>query len=324
MKSIVLIVAYFGAFPNYFTAWLKTCRNNPTINWLVITDNTIECGIPENVKFINIAFEELRKKIQKKYPFYISLNSPYKLCDFKPAYGEIFQDEIKGYDFWGHCDMDLLWGDLRCFITDEVLSSYDRLFLHGHLVIYRNSPEINGWYRTLKPIDPNHTYEKIFSINDNYAFDESGGGSNWGGMNLMVAHAKKRQYSERFFDDIFYEYNNFVCIRNSEYFRNIPISKAKYIPVCYQIRRGKLYRCFEIENNYMEEEIMYVHFQKRPITISTTDDEFTLVPNQIISNLDTQNLIKSGICRHRTIYGFYLKKRIENAVKRIRKCLKHE
>ncbi len=69
---------------------------------------------------------------------------------------------------------------------------------------------------------------------------------------------------------------------------------------------------------------MYVHFQKRPITISTTDDEFTLVPNQIISNLDTQNLIKSGICRHRTIYGFYLKKRIENAVKRIRKCLKHE
>ena len=196
MKSIVLIVAYFGAFPNYITAWLKTCRNNPTINWLVITDNTIECGIPENVKFINIAFEELRKKIQKKYPFYISLNSPYKLCDFKPAYGEIFQDEIKGYDFWGHCDMDLLWGDLRCFITDEVLSSYDRLFLHGHLVIYRNSPEINGWYRTLKPIDPNHTYEKIFSINDNYAFDVSGGGSNWGGMNLMVAHAKKRQYSE--------------------------------------------------------------------------------------------------------------------------------
>lgn len=326
MKSIVLIIAYFGSFPNYFPAWLKTCGNNPTINWLIITDNSIEYNFPPNVKFINMSFETLKDKIQKKFSFEIILNSPYKLCDYKPAYGEIFSDLISEYDFWGHCDLDLLWGDLRFFITDEILNEYDRLFLHGHLIIYRNNPEINSWYRLLPPIDIEHTYKKIFSSNENFAFDESGGGSNWGGMNLMVLKAQKKQYCERYFDDILYEYNNFVCIRNSVFFKNIPIAEAKKIPVCYKILDRKLYRCFQIKNRYVEEEILYVHFQKRSIEFKISDDDvdFSLIPNEIVPNIDTYNIIKSGVCRNKVIYMYYWKRRLVNAIKKIRKYLSHE
>ena len=43
----------------------------------------------------------------------VTLDRPYKLCDFKPAYGFIFGEYLKEYDYWGHCDIDIVWGDLR-------------------------------------------------------------------------------------------------------------------------------------------------------------------------------------------------------------------
>ena len=45
------------------------------------------------------------------------VNSPYKLCDYKPVYGLIFDEDLQDYDFWGHCDVDLIFGDIRKFIN---------------------------------------------------------------------------------------------------------------------------------------------------------------------------------------------------------------
>ena len=53
--------------------------------------------------------------------FEIVLNEPYDLCDFKVAYGEIFQEYLEPYDFWGFCDCDLIYGDIRHFLTEELL-----------------------------------------------------------------------------------------------------------------------------------------------------------------------------------------------------------
>ena len=51
----------------------------------------------------------------------INIQKPYKLCDFKPAYGKIFEDYLEAYDFWVHCDLDIRWGDIRKFIPEKVL-----------------------------------------------------------------------------------------------------------------------------------------------------------------------------------------------------------
>lgn len=34
-KSIVFIIPYFGNFPNYFQAWLKTCEKNSDIEFYI-------------------------------------------------------------------------------------------------------------------------------------------------------------------------------------------------------------------------------------------------------------------------------------------------
>ena len=141
MKKI-LILPYFGKFNNYFNLWLDSCKYNNDIDWLIITDNHIN-QISNNIKVINKTFEDLKSYIQKKFNFKINLETPYKLCDYKPYYGYIFEEYIKGYDFWGYCDCDLIFGDINKFIIQDIFDKYDKIFRRGHLSFIRNNKYIN-------------------------------------------------------------------------------------------------------------------------------------------------------------------------------------
>ena len=68
----------------------------------------------------------------------VVLHKPYKLCDYRICYGAVFQDFIKNYDFWGFCDIDLLWGNIRTFITEGILNKYDKIGFQGHSTLVRN------------------------------------------------------------------------------------------------------------------------------------------------------------------------------------------
>jgi len=43
--------------------------------------------------------------------------------------GLIFEDYVAGYDFWGHCDLDVVWGDIRKFLHTRILSDSDIILL---------------------------------------------------------------------------------------------------------------------------------------------------------------------------------------------------
>lgn len=102
----------------------------------------------------------------------VCLPRPYKLCDFRAAYGVIFAKWLEGYDFWGYCDIDIVWGDLQSFFTDEVFSSFDKIQESGHLSFYRNIERVNTLY--LQPA-PNVSYKDVFKSPRNFSFDEHGG-----------------------------------------------------------------------------------------------------------------------------------------------------
>ncbi len=110
MKSIVYIVLYFGKFPSIFPLWLNSCRNNPTIDWLIFTDDHSCFNYPQNVRVEYTTFENIQARFKKHFDYPVVLHKPYKLCDYRICYGAVFQDFIKNYDFWGFCDIDLLWG----------------------------------------------------------------------------------------------------------------------------------------------------------------------------------------------------------------------
>lgn len=197
MKSICLIVAFFGEFRNFFQLFLNSCGNNPTINWLVFSDNKASYDWPSNVKYIAISFDEFRQIIEKNLGYRTALETPYKLCDFKPTYGEVLCDWIKGYDFWGYCDCDMIFGNIRRFVTDEIMNNYDRIFSRGHLSIFRNASNVNKYYRTQRYYD----FKAIAQNPQNFSFDE------WNGTSRAWQLDKMRMYDALPMDDILVGYD---------------------------------------------------------------------------------------------------------------------
>ena len=282
MKSIVLILPYFGKFNDYFNLFLNSCRFNPTVNWLIYTDDERPFSYPANVEVIHCSFAEFQQKLQKIFSFKISLNAPYKLCDYKPAYGEALQQDIQGFDFWGHCDCDLIFGDIRQFITDQILSNHDKVFSRGHMTLYRNTPNVNSFYRRQSDMDISVIYTDALS----FCFDE------WGGISKIWQNHGLMFYDELVMDDIKPKSINFRTTKEtSNYegpYHNQDTSLSKlYLSmknIIYEYRRGKLFRIWRNEQQISEEEVIYAHLQKRKMTSDTlpSEDSFLIVPNKFI------------------------------------------
>ena len=145
--KVIFIIPYYGEFPNYFNLFLKTCGNNLGYEWLIFSENNGKYSYPDNVHYVEMTWQELRSLFQSKFDFEISLDSPYKLCDFKPTYGYVFERYIKDYDYWGYCDVDLLFGDLDVFIPFEKISKFDKVGHLGHMTLCRNNTEINRLFK---------------------------------------------------------------------------------------------------------------------------------------------------------------------------------
>lgn len=70
---------------------------------------------------------------------------------YKPAYGAALMEDLIKYDFWGYCDVDLIFGDLKIFITDDILDRNDRIYNLDHFTLFRNIDRMNNFYK----IEPN-------------------------------------------------------------------------------------------------------------------------------------------------------------------------
>jgi uncharacterized protein YfaT (DUF1175 family) len=74
----------------------------------------------------------------------LNVPNPYKICDLRPFFGIIHEENIKGYDFFGWTDVDILFGDIRRFYTDDIIEKHEVLSSHhvrlaGHFALLRNS-----------------------------------------------------------------------------------------------------------------------------------------------------------------------------------------
>lgn len=315
MKKIALVILYIGPFNNYFELFLKSCEYNPTIDWIIFTDNKIEnMNIPANVKIVNMTFKEIKNRIQSIYNFKITLETPYEFCDFKVAYGEVFQDYLTKYDFWGYCDNDLIFGDIRNFITNEILENYEKILIRGHFTLFKNTDEINKLYRNL--IDGKERYKEVFTTRGNYHFDE-GLADLTLGINRIFKDANVRVYDEYNFMDL--EVSRFDFI-NADFINDeneINISKKSL----FTWEKGKLYRYYIKNEKIYKQEFMYIHFQKRKMKNKLNNikniDKYTIIPNKFIPyDISFKTISKSNIRK------IYFVKIIEKWKRRSKKLFK--
>lgn len=272
VKKIAFVIPYIGKLPKYFPFWLKTCANNPTVDFLLFTDDVTKYDYPPNVKVTICSFDDLKERFQKLFDFPIALEKPYKFCDFKPVYGEAFAEELKGYDFWGHCDIDLFWGNIRKFLTEEILSNYEYIYTHGHCCLYRNSPDVNAWYRTL----PDNGYQKwrdVFQTPKSCAFDEWGGHAGGGVTHIFISNGKN-PYDKVDFADLEVESSSFKLVGRKDF--------ADRKNLYFEISGNGVFLCDE---RGILEEMIYVHFQKRnPMIKCDPSEHFFFFSPCIVAN----------------------------------------
>ncbi|MEO8239017.1 MAG: DUF6625 family protein [Flavobacterium sp.] len=153
-KSIIIIIDYFGQWPQWFPLFLECCKYNPTINWLFHTDCVFEHYKIENVTFKYISKERYIAHVNKKLNTTITWSDSYKLCDLKPMYGAIYVEEIKEYDFYGYGDLDVIYGDIRQFYTADVLKnnviSTHTWCVSGHLALFKNTKWMRNAFKRYK------------------------------------------------------------------------------------------------------------------------------------------------------------------------------
>ena len=171
-KSIAIIVCWYGPYPWYVPYFIHSCTYNDSIDFIIITDNESHIhNKPSNVKIIYKTVEEIKAIAYKKLGFEVSISNPYKLNDFKPAYGFLFPEIINGYSFWGQGDLDIICGNIREFITDEMMGMYDFISLRhdyatGCFSLYKNNEKMNTFFMRSRD------YKLILSNPKHYCFDE--------------------------------------------------------------------------------------------------------------------------------------------------------
>ena len=76
---------------------LQSMATNPSVSWYVPTDGDFDS--PDNVHQVRMSLDAFQERCQQHFDFPLALGSAYKITDLRPAFGEIFADELRGSGF---------------------------------------------------------------------------------------------------------------------------------------------------------------------------------------------------------------------------------
>ncbi|KAB7789544.1 DUF6625 family protein [Bifidobacterium leontopitheci] len=259
-RLCAFILPYYGKFPNYFQLFLNSCGTNPDYDWLVFTDDHTEYEYPANVHVHYETFQDMQERVKRRFNGDAELRTPYKLCDFKPIYGYLFEEYLDEYRFWGYGDCDVIYGQLNHFITERMLNEYDKIFSVGHLTLMRNTPENNR--RFMLPLDGKPIWHDVVNSERIYTFDESYLSTN---VNRIYQEHGFPIFSGDLSANTRASADQFELVHFDEtlgvYMTESPLHAV------YVWRDGELMRSYFRLGQFTSRELMYMHFQRRAMQV---------------------------------------------------------
>lgn len=279
------LCCYFGQWPEYFQTWLNSCRYNRGITFYMVSDIPVDTYlVPDNVRVIPLSFIEVRQRVQTALPeLNISLERPYKLCDYKPAYGRIFADLFEGHDYWGYYDIDTVWGDIEKFIPDNADKHLIKIFPCGHLSFIKNISPYNSIFEMVDDVEGtpcrnNMTGKKVVGWKECYESPESYYYDEEGGLEPFIsAHP---ELSALCYQNV--DFDNILPPWRFDHFYSINFPEKSHCLV-YSFEDGHLYRHYLNGLSVVREEISYLHISKRRMKVCSSDPaRFSIYPNRIV------------------------------------------
>jgi hypothetical protein len=302
--SITLVLPYFGSFPNYFPLFVASCASNPTVNWIILSSSRPPCELPGNVRWQPFSITEMKRRINDVLQISSDIRRPYKVCDFRPAFGLLFRDELSSSDFWGHCDADVIFGDLRKFMTPAILSQHVKVQMRGAFSLYRNSEAGNTLF-TLPHEDVD--YREVFRDHRNWGFDE------WQGVYRII-----RDHSIPF-----YQGNIVAEIKPAHYDLRLADHK-NFFPQVFLWKDGRLLRRHWTGGVMQDDEFAYIHLQKRRyihVDVKDPSAGFYILPDSFVEATEVNggpDWAAKANCRRRSYEWAFQAGRIPAFLRRVR------
>ena len=303
LYKIAILTPYFGHINGFFKLWLRSAFLNKTIDFLIPTD----CGgeiqstgfVGENIHIIPMSLAEFKAKADSAIGMDCNIDHARKICDYRCALGLIFKDELKDFDFWGYTDNDQIMGDMRKFLSQELLSKYNKIGAWGHFSLFKNVDYMNTLFMTEPKNKSLMFYKDVYSTPYNCFFEER----------TMVEFCKEKGIE-------FFEDEELFIDTSPSYYRFINRKWENPYTPYYVLEDGV--KVFVVSaqkdsKNRVKKELMYAHFQKRKFTISVDDLHSTnclvYYPNVVEdgANMDEERIVKKAR-KSNLVYGW--KKRI--------------
>lgn len=290
MKRIVIIFPYFGKLPSQYQMWHASALRNPSVDFMFFTDTDVEPA--KNIIVNKMQFSDFQQLVQKAFDFPIVLDRPYKLCEYKQAYGYILQDYMKEYDFWGFGDLDLVYGDLRSFFTEDILT-HKFLLGWGHLTLLHNDEDTNTYF--MKQVAGYQNYKEAFTTSKITFFDEYG----YNGCSDKWRDCRP--------EDCWLEwpFDNASKPKQSYHFNSLT---RGWQQVIFEHVNNKLYMLRFHNGKLEKKESLYAHFQHRGFMKNKVKDynHFLVTPGAIIDfPKHFVNIRLRWMCRNRSLMTKY-------------------
>lgn len=261
---------------------------------IFLTDNDISWNapLPSNVIFVRMTLEQIAYRIRETLKIEAALHDAYKLCDLKPAYGFLFPEIVSSYPFWGHIDIDMVFGKLSLFLTDEAYTKYDKIGQQGHLTLFRNCETCNRFFMTdSKGKYP--SYRTVFQEKYCFHFDESG----------LIAHMD--EYGIRtcavgdYYDVMPHKFPFLVMLPSGGFGACVP-----------QFCNGHLYLHYMEGSALCKKELLYVHFQKRDMSMPPRLEfsDYLAIPNRFVPYSEVDRMLVETVNKDRIYWDWYKRK----------------
>lgn len=265
--KIAIIVLWFGPLPAYFPEWLCSAEMNPDVDFFLFVDQEVKC-IAKNINIMRTTKEAEVLRAEKELGETVTIKDAYKFCDLRPFFGLVYKDFLKEYDFWGYCDIDLVFGDIRKFLTDAVLEKHDRLYEWGPLTILRNTEEMKHLFDM-----PGNLYSRDEALRSRVkVFAEE-----HHGLNRVCRKNKVSWYREPDMADFYICYSDFLLWDHR---------LTNYKHQVFYWENGRAYRAaVNDEGQVVTDEYIYIHWQKRKPSVANSvqpNNAFYIFPNRIV------------------------------------------
>jgi hypothetical protein len=187
---IVILIPYFGDWPEWMNFFIESCRANRSIDWILIGDADPPENRVANVSYVQTTFDQYKQLLSERLGTRVVADNPYKLCDIRPALPHVHSEIVSDYDFVGFGDIDVIYGDIRAFYDADVLDRYDLISSHpdrvsGHLCMMRNIPEMTRAYARARG------WKQAVGRQEHFGFDERGLYNLFRGRGLLPSRRPK-------------------------------------------------------------------------------------------------------------------------------------